>query len=137
MKDQKTCPSSICIPGAYMLSVVDNSEEVIFNTVEVKIDKDMAQELHDEFGEPEKHFRFSNTCVESGCKQWKNGQCSVINLIIKTNEHQNIPEDLPDCLIRNTCRWFFQRGAEACKYCKYIVTDSLENQAQDQLNENQ
>jgi hypothetical protein len=110
-----------------MLGSVNLQQEVIFNTVEVKIDEDMAEELHHEFDEPEKHFRFSNACVETGCHQWKGGECSVINSIIQLNAMQQFPEHLPNCLIRSTCRWFYQRGSAACSLCSYIITDALDN----------
>jgi len=38
---------------------------------------------------------------------------------------QNIApaENLPRCVIRGTCRWYSQRGTDACRACVYVVTD--------------
>jgi hypothetical protein len=31
---------------------------------------------------------------------------------------------LPTCTIRQTCRWFGQRGRDACVVCPLVVTDA-------------
>jgi hypothetical protein len=31
--------------------------------------------------------------------------------------------ELPRCAIRSSCRWFAQRGAEACAVCPLVVAD--------------
>jgi len=32
-------------------------------------------------------------------------------------------EHLPRCVIRGSCRWYSQRGADACRACVFVVTD--------------
>ena len=34
--------------------------------------------------DPEKRFRFSDQCVEAGCRQWTGTRCSVVEDVIRT-----------------------------------------------------
>jgi hypothetical protein len=77
-------------------------------------------------GRPERAFRFSSPCIESGCPQWNGGGCAVVDKILDEPEsgNQPIPDQLPRCAIRSTCRWYAQRGAAACAICPLIVADT-------------
>lgn len=72
---------------------------------------------------PETRFRFSSACIQSACKQWADGGCSLpgrLAALISTAEAPASP--LPQCSIRAQCRWFEQRGADACRVCPVVAT---------------
>ncbi len=128
-KDRKSCPSSTCEEGAILLGVVNSNGTIGYVSTPVTIDQEFIDEAQQQ-GVPESNFRFSNTCVESGCRQWSNGKCGVIQKIMWSNEDVSLPAQLPDCSIRDSCRWYFQEGAKACSFCPYIITNMLEKQSQ-------
>ena len=76
--------------------------------------------------EPEKHFRFANRCVKSGCNQWNGGRCGVIDRVMAVNQHLTTATALPVCGIRSQCRWHQQAGPSACTVCPFIVTDATQ-----------
>lgn len=121
-KNGKSCPSATLSDGAVLLGIVNENGSVGF----ISNKTILTGELFDEIAavpEPEKQFRFSNACVESGCRQWKEGKCSVIQRVLDANSA--IEPQLPGCSIRNSCRWFFQEGPKACSFCPYIITDMV------------
>ncbi|WP_276482194.1 hypothetical protein [Paraflavitalea pollutisoli] len=121
----KSCPSATCEEGAILLGVVNGDGTIGYISTPMTVDHDFVQEVHEQ-GNPESSFRFSNKCVTSGCRQWSNGQCGVINKIIHNNEDLDLPPRLPECSIRSSCRWYYQEGAKACSFCPYIITNMLE-----------
>jgi hypothetical protein len=72
---------------------------------------------------PESRFRFSNKCIRCGCAQWTGSRCGIIDKILDNVTSLPEPEGLPQCSIRPGCRWYSQRGADACKVCPFIITD--------------
>lgn len=121
-KNGKSCPSATLSEGAVLLGIVNENGSVGFISNHTPVTGELFDELAG-IPEPEKQFRFSSACVESGCHQWQEGKCSVIRRIISANDEQ-VPQ-LPDCSIRKSCRWFYQEGPSACSFCPYIVTDML------------
>jgi hypothetical protein len=124
-KGSKSCPSSTLSDGAILLGVVNKNGTVGFISNPVEVSGKLYDELREQ-DNPEKHYRFSSSCVESGCHQWQQQQCSVIKKIMHANEDAELEQQLPDCSIRSSCRWFFQEGAKACSFCPYIITNMLE-----------
>ena len=123
----KTCPSSYCAEGAILLGVVGPQGRVIFREEPTKVDKEFV-ETASQGRAPEKRFRFAHKCVECGCKQWAAGKCGVIDLVLSYHPQSVSAEmELPKCSIRQTCRWFSQRGAAACVICPLITTDARED----------
>jgi hypothetical protein len=117
------CPSATCDDGALLLGRVSESGVVAFATNPVTLDAGTASELR-AAGRPEQAFRFSSPCARSGCAQWGNGRCGVIDAVMRAPQTAPKPASLPACLIRRDCRWFDQRGAEACQMCRFVVTDN-------------
>jgi hypothetical protein len=72
---------------------------------------------------PEARFRFSEPCVERGCKQWTGSACGVVQRVLAA-EAPREDLDLPACGIRQRCRWFAQEGPPACMVCPLIRTDN-------------
>jgi hypothetical protein len=77
---------------------------------------------------PEQRFRFTNKCIESGCGQWTGKGCGVVERVIGFLD--KIPQDsaLPACGIRGRCRWFNERGGDACRMCPYVLTEITEEE---------
>jgi hypothetical protein len=71
---------------------------------------------------PTEVFRFTAPCKQGGCSQWRDGQCGVATAAVAHLDPA--PQAaLPACAIRPSCRWWHERGADACRRCRYIVTD--------------
>jgi hypothetical protein len=117
----KTCPSSMGQVGSNLLGVVNASGTIGYFSEPVEVTPELLAGAGD-FDTLERRFRFSNKCVQSGCKQWTGQECGVIKAVLAL---ENIPQnkELPDCSIRKTCRWYFQEGGAACNGCRYIVTN--------------
>lgn len=124
MKEVKSCPSSTASEGSTLLGVINKNGTVGYITNKTEVTGELYEQILKK-GEPEKHFRFSNDCVESGCNQWQSGKCGVITKIFHINEGLELEAQLPTCSIRSSCRWYSQEGAKACSFCPYIITDML------------
>jgi hypothetical protein len=120
----KTCPSSLGQVGSNLLGVVNANGTVGFFTDPVEVTPEFIEDAGD-FDNLERRFRFSNKCVQSGCKQWTGTECGVIKAVLALD---SIPagKKLPDCSIRTNCRWYFQEGASACNGCRYVITNVSE-----------
>ena len=123
--EKKLCPSYSCQPGAILLGIVMRDGRVAFSSDQLIINEEFVQIAH-EGRTPEKRFRFGGQCVQNGCRQWTGERCGVIDKITETANINVESAALPECSIRSECRWFYQRGAEACAVCPEIVTDSRE-----------
>jgi len=99
---------------------LNEKAEVDYTEKPIRITEGMIQ-VFNEIDYPEKHFRFTMRCRDSGCAQWEDGMCSIASAL--KNSEVNIDTKLSACGIRKACRWFSQEGEKACKLCKYIVTD--------------
>ena len=122
------CPSSTCSPGAILLGIVQADGSVAFLDHRRVVD-DFFVKLAHEGRTPEKRFRFADTCVKSGCRQWGNGRCGVIDRVLAANPDYREADELPLCTIRTDCRWHLQWGARACGVCPLIVTDLRKDSA--------
>ena len=116
------CPSAPCKEGAVLLGVVGSDGRVGYLKQRVHVDSDFVR-IAREGRSPEKRFRFSLPCVQSGCGQWKEGRCGVPDKVLPQTRAPELHEKLPACTIRPECRWFAQEGASACVGCSEVVTD--------------
>ena len=121
------CPSARCKDGAIVLGIVLPNKTIAYADRRLRIDSAQAEQMLSGTMSPEKRFRFSSPCAQHSCGQWSNGKCGVIEQVLTAPPPPSLPRDLPDCSIRKQCRWFVQRGAEACSVCRYVVTDSSAN----------
>ncbi|MBI5145818.1 MAG: hypothetical protein HZA84_01195 [Thaumarchaeota archaeon] len=122
-EDHLMCPSAKCDDGAILLGVVQKNGHIAFLSEKLTVNNEFIQIAH-KGRMPEKRFRFANTCVMSGCKQWTGKRCSVIDEVIKVIlDTVEEPNEIPDCSIRSQCRWYSQCGAKACAVCPEVVTD--------------
>ena len=119
------CPSARAEEGALLLGVVGPGQSVRMLTEPEPLTSELIEAVA-AVGEPEKHFRFANRCVKSGCNQWQGGRCGVIDVFMAVNQHIAAATVLPDCAIRSQCRWHQQAGPSACTVCPFIVTDATQ-----------
>jgi hypothetical protein len=119
--EHKSCPSSTCSEDALLLGKVRGDGTVAFVQTELRLDAESAAAFK-QLGHPERHFRFSQPCAQNGCRQWSSGQCSVIKTVLDAVGN-DLPPDAPNCLIRPTCRWYYQEGVQACYACAFVVAD--------------
>ena len=130
------CPSTCCEEGALLLGVVTPAGTVAYVQPPTRISAEFVEEAR-ALGHPERRFRFSGPCVESACPQWTGRDCSVIDLVLSdppsdwrvpAERGPAAPPDeaatLPACGIRRTCRWYAQRGRQACAVCPTVVADT-------------
>jgi hypothetical protein len=108
------------MPGSRVLGVVNADGRVEFLKQEVIVDKRFI-EVAEEGRNPRKRFRFVNTCVEKGCTQWESGKCGVAEATVEAE--LPMADTLPECGIRQSCRWFAQRGEVACRMCPEVITE--------------
>lgn len=126
-KEQKLCPSATCSKGASLLGIVQSDKTIALLETPIKISNAFIETAH-KYGEPEKRFRFADKCVKSGCGQWTGKSCGIMNELAASNPSiKNDNDELPQCFIRPTCRWYSQEGGKACKICLFVVTESRIN----------
>ncbi|WP_460949400.1 hypothetical protein [Spirosoma daeguense] len=119
------CPSARAEEGALLLGVVRPDKSVGFLAEPELLTAELTEAVTS-IEAPERHFRFANRCVKSGCNQWREGRCGVIDMVMALNAHLAEPAALPFCAIRSQCRWHKQVGATSCTVCPFILTDSTE-----------
>jgi hypothetical protein len=129
----KTCPSSACGEGALLLGVMTTGGQLAYVSPPVPVDAEFA-EREARRGSPERRYRFAGPCREGGCPQWTGQRCAIADLAADSSRSSaqagpvslGLPASrrkLPACGIRHSCRWYFQRGADACAACPLIVAD--------------
>lgn len=107
-----------------MLGIVGPGGQVIFMPHGPKVDEPLRAELTSTGSGPlESRFRFAAPCAQGACVFW-DGSCRAVDAA-----HQDfdaaVPagsDPLPECGIRDTCRWWHQEGATACRICRYVRT---------------
>jgi hypothetical protein len=138
----KSCPSAPCIEGALLLGVRTGAGRLAYVQPPTRIDSAFVAIAH-ERGRPESRFRFSLPCIEAGCSQWNGSGCGLVDLLMGDEppapastpvgvlaaepaapSNPSTPSrGLPACAIRRSCRWYHQRGADACAVCPMVVAD--------------
>lgn len=116
------CPSWQCEEGATLLGIVLADGSVAFAKDRIVIDAAFAAAAR-EGRSPEKRFRFSSACRQSGCVQWADDRCGVIDHVMDRRSAPETRTALPECTIRPRCRWHLQSGDAACFACPEVMTD--------------
>jgi hypothetical protein len=119
----KACPSARAEPGNLLYGRVADGRIERLGTPLVLDDGFVAAVSAN--GSPERRFRFAGKCHEGACAQWTGTGCGVIERVLA---EQGPPAGgpLPHCFLRASCRWYAQRGGEACVACSLVVTDQRE-----------
>ena len=121
--ENKMCPSATCHSGALLLGVVQGDNTVALLPEPMTVTDEFVERAF-AAGEPEKRLRFAGKCAKGGCSQWNGTRCGVIDTALNYMHAAIDNTPLPDCAIRPQCRWYSQTGADACKVCPYVVTDT-------------
>lgn len=121
--DSILCPSNRCKPGSRLLGVRQDDGKIAILPEALPVDQGFIDEVRSHPRPPEQRFRFTNKCIESGCNQWNGKGCGVIEEVVQYLDQIPADEELPSCSIRVQCRWFRQKGADACKICPFILTE--------------
>ncbi|SFN74756.1 hypothetical protein SAMN05216386_1694 [Nitrosospira briensis] len=117
------CPSASAEVKSVLLGVVQPNGSVGFIKDRIEVTREFLDIATRGGGLPETRFRFSSPCLGSACKQWANGGCSLperLADLISRSDATDAP--LPECSIRDQCRWFDQRGSDACRICPKVIT---------------
>ena len=122
-KEAWICPSSRAKPGAQLLGVRQREGTIAILPQALPVDDDFMQVVQQDPTPPEQRFRFSNKCVENGCEQWTGKSCGVIERVVEYLDQVPVKQTLPACSIRPACRWYAQRGSDACRICPYVLTE--------------
>jgi hypothetical protein len=120
---EKACPSAFCREGALLLGVMTPSGTLSYVQPPTRVNADFVARAK-ALGRPESRFRFSSPCVEGACPQWTGDGCAVVDKVLEEEKPVALESGrLPHCAIRRDCRWFAQRGADACAVCPRVVAD--------------
>jgi hypothetical protein len=72
----------------------------------------------------ENRLRFACACMECHCVQWsgdaQGGRCGLADRAVETVA-AHTSDELPNCGIRSTCRWFAQHQTKACAVCPEVI----------------
>ena len=125
--DHKLCPSSTCHTGALLLGVVRADQTVAMLNPPIPVNDEFVETVN-AAGDAEARFRFAGKCAKGGCSQWTGSSCGVMDSLSRLNPVVKITVGkLPECTIRQDCRWFAQDGPKACVICPYVVTQAEES----------
>ena len=118
------CPSARCEPGSLLLGIVQANGETAFTPDKIQIDEDFVKVAR-QGRTPEGRFRFASPCRQGGCQRWSDGKCGVVEAIVEEAGIIGLAgvQELPKCSVRENCRWFAQRGAQACSICPLVITE--------------
>jgi hypothetical protein len=125
--DKIMCPSSRAKAGAGLLGVRQEGGTVAILPKPLPVDSHFI-EMASQGGKPEERFRFTNKCIENGCRQWDGKSCGIAEQIVSHLDKIKPVTDLPECAIRPRCRWHLQSGDDACRICIYVVTEITEEE---------
>ncbi|MDG6106447.1 hypothetical protein Daura_27190 [Dactylosporangium aurantiacum] len=119
----RTCPSSSCTPGNLLLGIVRPDGTMAQLRPPLEVDETFVRRAQAGDRVPEARMRFAGPCVTSRCRQWTGERCGVADLIADRAAALPDPDaaGLAPCAIRATCRWWAQRGADACRICPAVV----------------
>lgn len=120
-KESILCPSSRAQKGARLLGIRQADGQVAILPQPLLIN-DAFIEAASKHSPAEQQFRFTNKCVESGCRQWTGSRCTVADSVLSVMNELAVSNELPACAIRQQCRWFNQNGADSCKVCSFVIT---------------
>jgi hypothetical protein len=119
------CPSAPPDLKAILLGVVQSDGSVAFLKDRMEVTREFL-DIAAKGRTPETRFRFSSPCIGRACKQWANDRCSLPErlavMIPKSDATDATDTPLPSCSIRAQCRWFDQRGSDACRICPLVAT---------------
>jgi hypothetical protein len=117
------CPSAPCEEDSRLFGVIGPSGRVGYVLPSLPVTTEFARRA-EAAGSPTKRFRFTAPCIGVSCSQWDGQGCRIGAALAAGAAAAGIDDAvLPECGIRDTCRWFDQEGAAACGVCPLVATD--------------
>jgi len=119
------CPSAPAAPGAVLTGEVGGTGQIAMLATPLPIDATFIERAK-AYAPLEERFRLAATCQEHHCGYWTGTECGLIGQLLQSARAAGaMPQAgvLPRCAIRVHCRWWQQRGPEACRLCPLIITD--------------
>jgi hypothetical protein len=71
---------------------------------------------------PAEIYRVAVPCVHHKCLHFDGTNCTLAQRVVE--KMPVVEEELPQCSIRENCRWWHQEGKTACMRCPQVVTDN-------------
>ncbi len=117
------CPSFAAVPGALLLGRLADDGTVRLLHAPLPVDESFLTALVQRHVDADAAYRFAGPCQQGGCSRWADGSCQVASRGSDLVAEQGVPllDALPDCGIREACRWFGQEGTVACTACVFIA----------------
>lgn len=119
--EELLCPSYQCVSGAQLIGIAQANQQIEFIGNPIRIDRQFVK-IAQEGRPPETRFRFAKKCGKSICANWAGGHCGLIAEL--RDNREGLGGELPNCGIRDRCRWYAEQGAAACDICPNIVRGS-------------
>lgn len=118
------CPSAEAGEGALVVGMRGPDGRVAYVTPPTPASAELLDGLREAGLVPERRFRFAQPCARGGCGHWTGGECGLVGRILASlAEPGAAPPEAPRrCGIRASCRWFAQRGWDACRACPLVAT---------------
>lgn len=119
------CPSAPARPGALLLGVVGGTGRLERFGTPIEISAEFV-ETAGRAGPVEARFRAASPCQTGRCVHWEEARCGLADKLVDAGASFNSTAGtgrLVACPIRAECRWWQQRGAQACAVCTIVVTD--------------
>jgi hypothetical protein len=119
------CPSAPANLEALLLGVVNGDGGVSYLQEPLPMDTAALSQMC-QGRRPESRFRFASPCQRRACSNWGKGGCGVIDNVILDAGKDAAEGEAGPCGIWAQCMWYAQRGAEACRVCRLVVTNLAE-----------
>lgn len=116
--EDRACPSGRCREGAVLLGIMKADGTLGYLSPVLPVDREFVARA-EEGRAPDARFRFAEPCIRGGCGYWTGSACSLIDSLLE--ETTDGEDRLPRCGIRRACRWFHQRGPQACQICPLVT----------------
>lgn len=116
--DRLWCPSARPEPDAVVFAVRRGEGGVAYLDEPVPVTPEVLA-LADPV-DPREVFRFGAPCAASGCVHFSGSHCRLGERVA-TRLPVATPEPVP-CRLRPRCRWYAERGADACRRCPMVLT---------------
>jgi len=126
--DKIMCPAHRCKQGSLLLGARLANGTVAILPEALMIDAEFIAQAKKHPVPAEERFRFTNKCIEGGCKQWTGTGCGVADRVVQFLDVVDEIDPHFPCSIRHRCRWFLQKQYDACKICPYVLTEITETE---------
>ncbi len=122
-----SCPAAPAVEGSEVFAATGYDGRSYHFKTKFRLPKELLNDAV--AGNWEKRFRFTGSCQEGSCKHWQDGDCALSQMVIhETNKRALKTLPLPECAIRESCRWYSQDQEAACSVCSYVVSGASERE---------